>query len=307
MEIAETNTAYSQSYVGTVEESVAVSLSFSGAGTVEEVFVSEGQKVIKGQLLARLNTATAQSTYNAAEAKLAQAQDAYDRLTKVHNNGSLPDIKFVEVEAVLQQAKSMATITRKSLDDCKLYASRSGVIASRNIEVGTNVLPSVSAFKIVSIDKIIVKIPVPENEIGGISERQTADITVPALDNTVFTGKIEMKGISANAMSHTYEVKIGIDNPNETLLPGMVCKVQTHSDVSLQSKIVVPNSVIQISADRKHYVWLAVNDIAKRQSVETYEFTDNGIIVIEGLKAGDKVITEGFLKISEGTKVSIKN
>jgi multidrug efflux pump subunit AcrA (membrane-fusion protein) len=91
-----------RNYVGTVEESTAISLGFSSLGTVEQVFVSEGQRVQKGQLLATLNTASAQNSLDAVQATLSQAQDAYDRMVKLHDNGSLPDIKFVEVESGLR-------------------------------------------------------------------------------------------------------------------------------------------------------------------------------------------------------------
>ncbi|MDR0843602.1 MAG: biotin/lipoyl-binding protein, partial [Tannerella sp.] len=120
-----------RTYVGTMEESVAVSLAFSSMGTVEQVFVSEGQRVRKGQLLATLNTATAENSYQMMLSKQQQAQDAYDRLVKVHDNGSLSEIKFVEVETGLQQAKSMTAVAKKNLDDCRMYAPRDGVIAAR--------------------------------------------------------------------------------------------------------------------------------------------------------------------------------
>jgi multidrug efflux pump subunit AcrA (membrane-fusion protein) len=118
MEINAMQTTNKQNYVGTVEEAFAISLGFSGMGTVEQVLVSEGQKVNKGQLLAALNTATVQNTVNAAKASLRQAQDAYDRLSKVHSNGSLPDIKFVEVETGLQQAKSMLAVAETHHEAC---------------------------------------------------------------------------------------------------------------------------------------------------------------------------------------------
>ena len=309
MEIAASQTASEQIYVGTVEESVAVSLSFSGTGMVEQVLVSEGQRVTKGQLLATLNTSTMQNSYDAAQAKLAQAQDAYDRLAKVHENGSLPDIKFVEVETGLQQAKSMVAITKKSLDDCKMYAPRSGVIAARNIEVGTNAMPGMAAFKLVSVDKVNVKISVPENEISSIQIGQEASVIVPALNNAVFTGKIETKGIAANVLSHTYETKIEIDNNTKgknILLPGMVCKVSLTSETNTTT-FVVPNNAIQISPDGKCFVWLAKDNSACRCFVKTGNLTNDGIIVTEGLSAGSKIIVEGFQKVSEGMKISIMN
>ncbi len=112
-ELIISQTASEKSYIGTVEESVALSLSFSGMGTVEQVYISEGQKVQKGQLLAVLNSATADNSYQLMLAKQQQAQDAYDRLLKIHENGSLPDIKMVEVETGLQQAKLMTAVAKK--------------------------------------------------------------------------------------------------------------------------------------------------------------------------------------------------
>jgi RND family efflux transporter MFP subunit len=306
MEIAAGLVAGDKNYVGTVEESVAVSLSFSLMGTVEEVFVQEGQRVRKGQLLAALNTATAENSCQASLAKLRQAQDAYDRLAKVHENGSLPDIKLVEVETGLQQAKSMAEISKKNLDDCRLYAPRDGVIASRNIEAGSSVNPAQAAFKLISVDKVFVKIPVPENEIGGIAEGQAAHVIVAALDNAAFSGKVEMKGVSANAMSHTYEAKIGISNPQLQIMPGMVCKV-TLAGNSNTEVIVVPNRAVQISADGRRYVWLAESGVAKRRFVKTGNLTDSGIVITEGLSAGDRLIIEGFQKVSEGMKIKTES
>jgi len=302
MEIAVSQATGTRNYVGTVEESTAVSLAFSGMGTVEQVYVPEGQRVRKGQLLAALNTTTAENSYQMMLAKQQQAQDAYDRLVKVHENGSLPDIKFVEVETGLQQAKSMTAVAKKNLDDCYLYAPCDGVIANRSVETGSSAMPGVAAIKLVSVDKVNVKISVPENEIGKIIVGQQAKMEVPALNNAVFTGKIGMKGVVANAISHTYEAKIEVNNPQMQLMPGMVCKVFLANDAET-SEIVVPNRTIQIAADGRHYVWLSDDNVAKRRFVKTGGFNDNGIVIVEGLSAGDKIIVEGFQKVSEGMKI----
>jgi RND family efflux transporter MFP subunit len=311
MEVSASATENVRNYIGTIEESSGISLGFSNTGTVEQVFVAEGQKVSKGQLLARLNTATAQNAFDATQAQLAQAQDAYDRLLKVHSNGSLPDIRLKEVEAGLQQAKSLAAVSKKSLDDCNLYAPRSGVIAQSHIEAGANVMPGVPAFKLVTVDKVTANFFVPENEINSTRVGQKAVIEVAALGNEKFEGKIETKGISANPVSHSYEVKIGIDNRVgaknvSPLLPGMVCKVSILQD-DATAAIVVPNRAIQIAPDGRTFVWIAGDGLAKRRFVTTGNLADNGITVREGLQAGDRLIVEGYRKVSEGMKISISN
>ncbi len=292
-------------YVGTVEENTASALSFSVIGTVEKVLVSEGQSVSKGQLLAVLNKATLKNTYDATLSSLKQAQDAYKRLSLLHDNGSLPEIKFVDVQTSLQQAQSAESIAKKNLHDCNLYAPFSGVIASRSIEPGMNVMPGVEALKLVTVDKVYVKVSVPENEISHIKQGNNAQVNVSALDHKIFEGKIEKKGVMANPLSHTYEVKVGLNNPHRKLMPGMVCEVFISSGKQTDG-ILVPNNAIQIIQFDTRFIWLAKNGKATRRIITTGEATNQGVVVNSGLSVGDQVIIEGNQKVSEGMKIVIR-
>jgi RND family efflux transporter MFP subunit len=214
----------------------------------------------------------------------------------------------------------MLAIAEKNLNDCRLYAPCSGVIAQRSIEPGANVMPGVAAFKLVTIDKVDVKIPVPESEIGDIDTGMGVTVEVPALNNEIFTGKVELKGVTANAISHAYEVKIGIDNhvgaknvsPSSKtrnalpLLPGMVCKVYLKQNES-QTDIVIPNRTVQIAHDGRHFVWIADGDTAQRRFVTTGVLNDIGVTIKAGLSDGDQLIVEGYTKVSEGMKINILN
>ena len=293
-----------RSYVGVAEESFALSLSFLVSGTVERIMASEGQKVGKGQLLAELNSGTVQNAYDIAQSTLRQAQDAYDRMSELHKKGSVTDIQFVEVETGLEKAKAMEAISRKNLEDVKLFTPSAGVIAKRSIEKGANVMPGVSAFKIVSIDEIDIKVSIPENEIGSISVGQSAIVTIPAVNNAEYTGRVDKKGVEANPISHTYDVRVRIKNLQSSLMPGMVGKVSIQSDTD-RERIVVPNRVVQITHDGKHFVWTTDGSTAKRCFVTIGTLANDGVVIVDGLMAGDRVITDGYQKVSEGMKISI--
>jgi len=303
MDISFSEHSYSQNYVGTVEETTAISLSFSGMGTVERVLASEGERVRKGQLLATLNSGTAQNAYDVAKSTLHQAQDAYDRLKPLHEKGSITDIKWIEVETGLEKAQAMEAIAKKSVEDCSLYAPVNSVIAKRSVEEGVNVMPGLSVFKLVLIDDIYINVPVPENEISSIKTGQPVMVKVSALDNREFKGIVEYKGVEANPVSHTYAIKIRTGNPQSELMPGMVCKI------SLQNvedkKVMIPNKSIQISPDNKKFVWLAEGNNATRRFITVGSLSDYGVIVEKGLSAGDRLIVEGSNKISEGMKISV--
>lgn len=293
-------------YVGTVEENTGSSLSFSVMGTVEKILIDEGQSVSKGQLLAMLNKATLKNTYTVALSSLKQAEDAYKRLTLLHENGSLPEIKYVEIQTQLQQAQAAESIAKKNLHDCNLYAPFSGVIARRSIEPGMNVIPGIESLKLVTIDKVNVKVSVPENEIARIKTGATAQVNVAALDHKSFEGKIEIKGVIANPLSHTYEVKVKLNNPHRELMPGMVCEVYISSPDQQQGGILVPNSAIQILDSGERFVWLAKDGKATRRIVVVGGLTNQGVVITNGLTSGDQVIIEGNQKVSEGMKITVK-
>jgi len=308
MNIGFSDQSTGQNYVGTVEESSAVSLSFSGTGTVERVLVSEGERVKKGQLLAVLDGSMAQNAYDVAKSTLYQAQDAYDRLKPLHDKGSLTDIKFIEVETGLEKAKAMEAIAKKSVEDNKLYAPINGVVSKRSIEEGVNVMPGLSAFKIVLIDEVYINVPVPENEIGSVKTGQQASVTVPALGNREYTGAVDKKGVEANPVSRTYAIKIKVVNPKSELMPGMVCKVlmQNVGDDNVK-QIVIPNRTVQISHDNRQFVWLADGNTAKRQFITVGSLSNLGVIVENGLSVGNRLIVEGYQKVSEGMNINILN
>jgi len=309
MNIGFSDNSQSRNFIGTVEESSAVSLGFAGMGTVERVLVSEGERVTKGQLLAVLDGGTAQNAYDVAKSTLHQAQDAYDRFKPLHEKGSITDIKWIEVETGLEKAKAMETIAKKSVDDSRMYAPMNGVIAKRAVEEGVNMIPGVSAFKLVSIDEVDVKVSVPENEISLIRMGQPVTMTVSALGDRKYSGTVSKKGVEGNPVSRTYDIKIRLKNPQLELMPGMVCKVILQNDDDKQ--IIIPNRIVQISHDNRQFVWLANeendNNIATRRFITTGSLSNAGVVVENGIAEGDRLIVEGYRKVSEGMKIDIHN
>ncbi len=295
----------SRDYVGVIEEESSSALSFQVQGNVVEVFVGEGERVKEGQVLAKLNDDNLQSTYNAAKASLKQAEDAMERLQKLYDNQSLPEMKYVEVQSKLEQARSMEEVALKNLNESRLTAPFDGVIGKRYVEVGENVMPGQMVFTLLKIDRVKVKISVPENEIAGINGNCQASMSVGALGNKTFTGSISEKGIVANPVSHTYDARMVLSNVSRELMPGMVCRVQVH-DNTVPSSIVLPNNAVQISDRNERFVWCVREGKAVKVPVVTGDLTATGLIVKDGLTAGDQVITGGYQKVSEGMKVKVQ-
>lgn len=287
-------------YVGTVESENSVDLSFQINGNLEQIYVQEGQSVRQGQLIARINPSTYQNLYNATKAGLLQAKDNYDRLSILHQNNSLPEIKFIDAQTSLERAHAEERIAKKNLLDCNLYAPHAGVIGKRHVESGANVMPGSPIVSLMNITSVKIKVPVPENDIASIKLQTNCRIKIPALDDASFTGIISEKGVVADPASHTYDVKLKVINLNKQIMPGMVCKTYLPNNEK-QSGIILPMKAVQVTSYGKSFVWL-VNQAGKAvlREVTTGKLVGNGILIKSGLKQGDTVVVEGYQNLSQG-------
>ena len=143
-----------QTYVGIVEENEATAVSFTSMGVVKRLLVDEGQAVSKGQLIAEMDDTQARNLLAGAEAQMTQANDALQRYGQLHENGSLPEVQWVEVQSKVAQAKSQLEIARKNLADCKLYAPVSGIIGKKQVGAGETALPSQAVVSILNINNV---------------------------------------------------------------------------------------------------------------------------------------------------------
>lgn len=291
----------SNSYVGTVEESYGSQLSFATLGTVAQVFVDEGKAVGKGEILATLDRSTLQNSYDIALSTLHQARDAYNRLNLLYKKGSLPEIKFVETQTQLAQAEAGERIARKNLSDCVLRAPFAGYISKRMVDVGNNVGPGIGCFQLVKIDHIKVKVSVPEKEIASIHIGQSMRFTVAALGDHSFTGRVKEKGVQANPLSHTYDIKLELQNSGQQLLPGMVCSVMMRTGGSY-GNIVIPQEAVLLDGNGT-FVWMEKGGKAVKQDITVSDVNDRGTLISSGIAEGDKIIVSGQNKVSEGTKI----
>ena len=297
-----------QQYVGIVEEREATAVSFTGMGVVKRVLVNEGQAVSRGQLIAEMDDTQARNLLSGAEAQMNQANDALERYKMLHDNGSLPEVQWVEIQSKVAQAKSQYEVAKKNLADCRLTAPVSGIIGKKLVGAGETAMPSQAVVTILDISSVKVKVSIPESEISGITASTASTISVEAAQKQVSGGKIE-KGIQADALTHTYEVRINVQNGDRKLLPGMVANVSLTPALPTSLKLdgsncTLPVTAVQKRADGTLFIWTVAEDsTAHRMTVTTNETQGNRIVISSGIENGQRVVTEGYQKLSEGTKV----
>ena len=294
-------------YVGVVEEESSTSVSFTGMAMLKTLTVGEGESVRRGQLLAVIDETQARNALATAKAALDQAQDAYARMKQLHDNQSLPDMKWVEVQSQVSQAQSAYDICKKNLEDCRLYAPVSGVVGTKIMGVGETVLPTEPVLTILSIDNVKVRVSIPEREIAGITSGTATQISVDALGDETFQGGRIEKGVSADPLTHTYDIRIRVANPGRKLLPGMVARVHINKEelgMKNGGAITLPVKAVQQSTDKSLFAWTVQQGKARRTPVTIGQTVGNRVVIETGLKEGDQVIVEGYQKLGEGTPVT---
>ena len=293
-----------QTYVGIIEEREATAVSFTGMGVVKRMLVNEGQTITKGQLIADMDDTQARNLLSGAEAQMTQANDALVRFKMLHDNGSLPEVQWVEIQSKVAQAKSQLEVAKKNLADCKLTAPVGGIIGKKLIGTGETALPSQAVVSILDISSVKVKVAVPEAEIGGINANTPTSIMVEAINGSYQGGRIE-KSVQADALTHTYDIRIHVANGNRKLLPGMVASVRFVSEESQTiGRKMIPVTAVQKKSDGSLFVWTVGKDsTAHRTAVTIGQTQGNYVSIINGLNIGDRIAVEGYQKLSENTKV----
>lgn len=297
MEVAAKPWSSSTTYVGRIEAAGTTLVGSTVNGRITSFKAEDGKAVREGDILVRIDAQGLTQAHKATQAALRQAQDGCARLERLKGTGAVPEIKFVEAQAQLQQAQAAEAAARKALDGAIVRAPFDGVVGKTFARTGVEVTIAEPLFQIHDVEGLDVKFPVPENEISSIELGQTLEVEVPATGSR-FPAAISAKGIVASTLSHTYDCTARVSRRD--VLPGMVCKVRVHREGA--TEIVVPASAVRTDTDGR-YVWTVEDGTVFKVPVKVGGYCDTGIVIATGLSPGDLVVTEGARKISSGMVV----
>lgn len=303
MVIAEQGGTSLARYVGTVEPVRETPLSLQSAGRVITVSARNGQHVRAGQTILAIDNTQALNALTTAEASLKHAQDGFDRVNKVHSKGVVSDQKMVEIESQLAQAKSLYAAAKRQVEECTLIAPCDGVLSGLEVQKGQTIIPGTRLCAVLDMSGFSVRFSVPEAEVkglasGGVVECSAADTVLPIT--------ITEKNITANPLTHTYDVTARIKGGTDILMSGMVAVVKMQNSEAKEEDIVIPAQCVLLKPEGPT-VWVIEQGKAVRRMIKTGGYQADGVRVSEGLQAGDSLITEGYQKLYTGCNVVADN
>lgn len=295
--VAAETTRVMASYVGKAEATGSTTITAPYAGTLVDIAVKQGQSVKQGQVLARVYSEQVNAAFDMAKAALAQAQDGFERIQKLKEGGAVPDVKVVEIETQLAQARAAQAAARQTLEEGILKAPFDGVIGEVYAQKGIRADVLQPLVQLLDRSGSYVRFAVPEGEIVSLKPGMPVEVEVPALGKT-FQAVLETKGVVGLPLSHAYDCLARVTD--KSLLPGMVCKVRVLMPSS--SNILCPASAVRTGAQGR-YVWCVEQGIVVRKDIVVGGYSGKHIIVESGLREGDLLIVEGARKVSGGMAV----
>lgn len=295
---------------GNVEtkENIAVQPEFGG--TLTGLYVKNGQRVSKGQILARIDDAGLSQQLAQIETQYALAKTTYERQKNLWDQKIGSEIQYLQARTQMLSAQKAVAQMKAQIAKTVVRAPFNGTIEAVQVERGQVVAPGTNPnglMRIVNVSNMYVTTEVPENHIAKVKVGSEVDVFITSL-NKSYKGKIRQVSNAINPQNRSFAIEVAVPNPDNLLRPNQVAKLKI-IDYVKQNAIAVPSNVIMEDAQGKNYVYVVENPsenngIAKKVMVEKGESYNNFTEIHKGLKAGDIVVSEGANTVSDKMKLN---
>ncbi|HET6431802.1 efflux RND transporter periplasmic adaptor subunit [Dyella sp.] len=311
--------------LGTVQALNTVTVSPQIGGLLMKLNFDEGQEVTKGQVLAEIDPRSLQATYDEAAARrrqdaaqLATARSNLDRSRDLAKQGyiSKQDLDTLQntvsqYAAAVAADEAAANNAKVQLGYTKVIAPISGMAGIRGVDPGNIVTTASTIVTLTEVHPINVIFPLPEQNVELVrsSQQRGEPLEVAALDSTgnkVIAGKGLLKVINnqIDTSTGTFNLKAEFPNEENALFPGQFVNVRMKVN-TVQGGLVIPSQAVQRGPDGDYvYQLQPADNTVKMQPVTTgQEVGDTHVMITQGLKTGDQVVTEGQFRLKPGSKV----
>jgi membrane fusion protein (multidrug efflux system) len=272
-------------------------------GIVERIFVEEGDKVKKGQVLAQLDDDKLTLELKEAEARLKQLESEFKRNRELHQKNIISTEIFERIKSDFEMQKAKVEMARLMKDYTSIRAPIDGMVAERRIKVGNMVPQNEPCFHITDFDPLLAVLHAPEKEMSKLRENQIAFLEVDALPNETFTGKILRISPVVDSQTGTFKVTAAVTDPGGKLKPGMFSRVRIVHDVH-DDILLLPKDAV-LTEGNESVVFLVKDKVANRKAIETGYINTTHLEILSGLELGDTVVLTGVSGLKDGSKVEI--
>lgn len=291
------------SATASLQAELAASVIAEMPGTVLSIQVEEGDHVRKGQVLARLDADRSKLTLRQNEAELGKLKNDVDRNSRLIDRKLIPATMFDQSESQFLAQRADTDLARMKVRKSEIRAPFDGVVTRRWIKRGQFMASNAVAFEIADFSELTTRLDIPEGDAAALKVGQQVSIAVDALPGQAFAGRIERIAPVVDQASGTIAVTVAADNASKQLRPGLFCRLDIAYD-RIADATLLPKSALQ-GGGEDSTVFVVKDGKAKRASVKLGRENGGVVQVIDGVAAGDMVVTSGQSGLSDGADVEI--
>jgi membrane fusion protein (multidrug efflux system) len=291
--------------VGSLRSDETVILRPEVAGRVSQILFREGERVTKGQVLVKLDDSVQQADLDRAKANLTLSQTKHERSIDLRNKGFISSQALDEAVNNLKVAQADAELMEARNSKTTIRAPFSGTIGLRLVSVGDYVKEGQDLVNLESLDPLKVDFRVPEISLSQVTDRQTLQITLDAIPDKAYDGRVYAINPLIDANGRAIVIRAQVPNKDGRLRPGMFARVRLFTSDSKDTLAVPEESLFPLGDDK--YVYKVVDGKAQRQKIEIGQRREGRVEVLSGLAPDDVVVTAGVIKLREGAPVSVAN
>jgi membrane fusion protein (multidrug efflux system) len=277
-------------------------------GTLVALNVKAGQRVSKGQLLARVDDGGSSQQVASLETQYQLAKTTFERQKNLWSQKIGSEIQYLQAQTQMLSLQRSVAQAKAMLSKTEIRAPFSGTIDEVFVERGQVVSAGPQGLmRIVNLNNMFVSTSIPESYIGKLKVGTRVDVFLTSL-NKNYKGKVRQIGNFINPNNRSFGIEVSIPNPENLLRPNQVAKLKV-IDYTVKNAIVVPSNVIQEDGKGNQFVFVATNSdgktaTAKKAMVTIGKSSDNVTEILSGLSANDIIVIEGVNTISEGMKLN---
>ena len=276
-------------------------LSAEVSGNVEELRVELGERVRKGQVLARIDTRALRQQVAEAEALYTQALDRFQRAEKLFAKRSITKGQQIDAVASRDVAEARLASVRLLLEKSEVKAPWTGHVAAKLVEVGDYAGPGQPLIELVAMDRLKVKAPASAADVPYLRVGVPVVVRVDVFPGEEFEGEVVRLGAELDPGTRTLDVEAEIANPDLRLRPGLFGRLELQRR-ELSDALLVPLKAV-VDFENQKVVYVVNGDRAERRAIELGPVVGARVVIEEGVARGESVVVAGQQQVADGQRV----
>lgn len=272
-------------------------------GTITEVLAREGDRVKKDDILARIEDDDFRIALDRAEAAYNLSKTEYSRTKAMYDKGVIPVATLDSAKTAMQKARADYEDARLLLSRTTVTSPMNGIISRMDAKIGLQLSVGDPLAEILQIGRMKGVVGIPESDVNAVRRLKNVELTVQALGDKIFNGKIYFLSPSPQTAARLYNLELAVQNDTGELLDGMFVRADIVKE-RVENALAVPFYSV-ISRNGEQYVFIEQEGIARKRMVTLGIMEKWMVQITAGLNPDDRLLVEGHRDVEDNQKVTV--